>query len=253
MRTRFHIDSGRLGAAVRRFLAQGRAARLAGCLAVALAAVVWLSVAMVVLRIVFMLVLLLAAVWCAQLVAAVWWGPIDWKSTPAGVFYRVSARARLALAGRAADRSSAEEGECEVDELKEEALAAFRRSAEALTVELLSRQERLHENGERLQRELGVEIEALRALIARFAQLEQELVARPAGGPERTTPASVAIPASDLAVDLDLRAAFDELDADLRLEKIEEREQTLDERERRLDRRERELAAFVAELHSRLS
>ena len=60
-----------LGAAVRRFLAQGRAARLAGCLAVALAAVVWLSVAMVVLRIVFMLVLLLAAVWCAQLVAVI--------------------------------------------------------------------------------------------------------------------------------------------------------------------------------------
>jgi hypothetical protein len=252
MRTRFHMDSGRRAAAVRRFLAQGRAARLLACLAVALAAVVWLSVAIVVLRIVFMLVLLLAAVWSAQLVAAVWWGPIDWKSPSAAALRRLWARVRLALAGLAADPPSAEQSVRELDEPEQAAPDAFRRSVEALTVELLGRQERLHENGERLHRELAVEIETLRALVVRIAQVEQE-VSRLAGDRERTTRDRPTIPDCDLTADPDLRAAFDELEADLRLEKIEEREETLDERERRLDRRERELAAFVAETQSRLS
>jgi hypothetical protein len=252
MRSRFHLDSARRAASVRRFVAQGRPARLAACLVVALAAVVWLSVAIVVLRVVFIVALLLAAIWCAQLVAAVWWGPIDWKGPSAAALRRLWARVRLALTGLAADPSSAEQGAHELDEPDEAALAAFRRAADALTVDLLGRQERLHENGERLQRELAVEIETMRALVTRIAQVEQE-VSRLAGGWELTTRDSVRTPADDLTVDPDLRAAFDELEADLRLEKIEEREQKLDERENRLDRRERELAAFVAETQSRLS
>jgi hypothetical protein len=233
-------------------LAQGRLARLAACLAVALAAVVWLSLAMVVLRVVFVVALLLAAVWCAQLVAAVWWGRTDWTGPSSAALRRVWARVRPEFTGLAVEPSSTEQGPRELDEREEAALAAFRRSAEALTVELVGRQERLHENGERLQRELALEIEAMRALVARIAQVEQE-VSRLAGGWERTTRESPTIPAGDQGADLDLQAAFDELEADLRLEKIEEREQTLDERESRLDRRERELAAFVADTQSRLS
>jgi hypothetical protein len=245
MRTRFRMDSARMGAGVRRVLARGRPARLAACLVVALAAVVWLSVAIAVLRVVFVVVLLLAAVWCVWLVAAVWWGP-DWKGPSAGALRRLWARARLAFAVLAADPSSAEQGARELDEPEEAALAAFRRSADPLTVELLGRQERLHADAERLQRELAGQIETMRALVARIAQIEQE-GSRLSGDRESTIRDSGRIPAGDLTGDPDLRSAFDELEADLRLEKIEEREQMLGERERRLDRRERELAAFVAE------
>jgi len=123
---------------------------------------------------------------------------------------------------------------------------------QALTVELLGRQERLHADAESLQRALAGQIETIRDLVARIAQVEQE-VSRLAGDREPTSRDSGRIPADDLTADPDLRSAFDELEADLRLEKIEEREQMLGERERRLDRRERELAAFVAETQSLLS
>jgi hypothetical protein len=253
MHSRFHLDSARTAAAVRRLVATGRAARLAACLAVALAAVVWLSVAIVVLRVLFVVALLLAAVWCAQLVAAVWWGHSDRRGPSVGAFRRLWARVQPAFAWHAADPPSAgQSGVRELDEPDEAALDAFRRAADALTTELLGRQERLHENGERLQRELALEIESMRALVTRIAQIEQE-VSRLAGERERTTRDPDTSPATDQMVDLDLRAAFDELEADLRLEKLEEREQTLEERERRLDRRERELAAFVAETQGRLS
>src|SRR6266508_462039 len=68
-----------MGVGVGRFLARGRPARLAACAVVVFAAVVWLSVAIVVLRVVFVVALLLVAVWCAWLVAAVWWRPVEWK------------------------------------------------------------------------------------------------------------------------------------------------------------------------------
>jgi hypothetical protein len=252
MRTRFRIDWATMGVGVRRFLARGRPARLAACAVVVFAAVVWLSVAIVVLRVVFVVALLLVAVWCAWLVAAVWWGPVDWKGPWVAAVCRLWARVRLAFAVLAAGPSSAEQGGRGRDEPEEAALAAFRSSAEALSVELLGRQERLHADAESLQRALAGQIETMRDLVARIAQVEQEL-SRLAGHREPTIRDRGRVPADDLTADPDLRSAFDELEADLRLEKIEEREQMLGERERRLDRRERELAAFVAETQSLLS
>jgi hypothetical protein len=252
MRTRFRIDSATVGAAVRRFLARGQPARLVACAVVVFAAVVWLSVAIVVLRVVFVVAVLLVAVWCAWLVAAVWWGPVDWKGPSGAALRRFWARLRLAFAVLAAGPSSAEQGARGLGEPGEAALAAFRRSAEGLSVELLGRQERLHAGAESLQGALAGQIETIRDLVARIAQVEQ-VVSRLAGDREPTIRDSGRIPADDLTADPDLRSAFDELEADLRLEKIEEREQMLGERERRLDRRERELAAFVAETQSLLS
>ncbi len=51
---------------------------------------------------------------------------------------------------------------------------------QALTVELLGRQERLHADAESLQRALAGQIETMRDLVARIAQVEQE-VSRLAG------------------------------------------------------------------------
>src|SRR5205823_12709218 len=74
MRTRFRMDSAGMGKGVRRFLAQGPPARLAACVVVALAAIVWLGIAFVVLRALVVAVLVLAGIWCAWLVATVWRG-----------------------------------------------------------------------------------------------------------------------------------------------------------------------------------
>ena len=133
------------------------------------------------------------------------------------------------LAAVADRRPSGQEGARNLDEPQEAAVEAFRRSAEAVTVELLARYERLHTDAATLHRELADQIEIMRGLIDRMAQ------------------------ADELTSDPDLQAALAELDADLRLEKIEEREQLLGEREARLDRRERELAAFAAATQGRLS
>jgi hypothetical protein len=250
MRIRLGVALTRLGAGVRRFLAQGRPARLAACVVVALAAVIWLGVAIVVLRFVSVLIVLLAALWCAWLVAATWWAPVD-KAASGSPLRLLPARLRLAFRVLAADSPSAQ-GARGLAEPEQAALAAFRRSADELTGELLRRQGRLNADTERLQRELAGQIETMRALVARIGQFEQQ-VSRLAGERESTSRDSGPLVADDLTADPDLQAAFDELEADLRLEKIEEREQMLGEREKRLDRRERELAAFVADAQNRLS
>jgi hypothetical protein len=245
------MNPARMGAELRRLLAEARLARLAACAVVVLAAVVWLGVAIVVLRVVFVVILLLAAVWCAWLVLAVWRGP-EWSDASTPAFRRVSARARSVLAAFADGRPSGEEGARNFDEPQEAAVEAFRRSAEAVTVELLARYERLHTDAATLQRELADQIEIMRGLIDRMAQAELQ-VSHVAGDGERTSRKTTAVPTDELTSDPDLQAALAELDADLRLEKIEEREQLLGEREARLDRRERELAAFAAATQDRLS
>ncbi len=183
-----------MGVGVGRFLARGRPARLAACAVVVFAAVVWLSVAIVVLRVVFVVALLLVAVWCAWLVAAVWWRPVEWKGPSLAAVCRLWARVRLAFAVLAAGPSSAEQGARGGDEPGEALLAGLRRSAEAVSVELLGRQERLHADAESLQRALAGQIETIRDLVARIAQVEQE-VSRLAGDREPTIGDSGRLPA----------------------------------------------------------
>jgi hypothetical protein len=245
------MTAARIGAGVRRFLAQGRPARLAACVVVALAAVVWLGVMAAVVRVVVVGAMLLAAVWFGWLIAALWWGP-RWQAPSVSVLRVLAARVRLQLSPRIVEEPPEDQGTPELVEPEEAALAAFRRSADALTAELLGRQERLHADAESLQRALASQIETLRAVVDRLAQVEQD-VSPLAGGQERAKPDRDCLPVDDLTVDPDLRRAFEELEEDLRLEKIEEREQMLSEWERRLDRREREISAFVAETQTRLS
>lgn len=250
MRTRLRTDSARLGAGVRRLLAQGRPVRVAACAAVALAAVVWLGVAIAVLRVVLVVGLVLAALWCAWLVYAVWREPDDWEGPSVPAWRLVWARMQSVLP---AGPPPAPQSVREPAEPERPALVEWepRRPAEALTAELVDRLERRHANAERLLHELAGQIETMRALVARIAEVEQD-VSRLAADREPPARDRGAAPADDPLADPDLQAAFQELEADLRLEKIEEREQLLGERERRLERRERELAAFVAETQSRL-
>jgi len=252
MRTPPRIDPARLGAELRRLLAEAKLARVAACAVVALAGVVWLGVAIVVLRVVFVAILLAIAVWCAWLVLAVWRGP-EWSDAAAPAARRVSARVRRVLGTFAGSRISAEEVAAprDVEEPHEAAVEAFRRSAEAVTVELLARYERLHSDAATLQRELAEQIEIMRGLIDRMAQAEHKVLH--VVSDSEPAQVSVTLPADEPAADPDLQAAFAELEADLRLEKLEEREQLLGEREARLDRREREIAAFVAATQDRLS
>jgi hypothetical protein len=265
MRTRFRRSSATIAAGVRRFLAQGRPARVAACVVVALAAVVWLGVVVVALRFVLVLAAIAAAGACAWLVASIWSGDPDWSGGTASRVRHLWARGRLALEARmpSSERGWDEFGEPEEparasvahdDDDEDAALTAFRRSAEVLTAELLARHERLHAGAQALQRELASQIESVRALVTRMEQLEHE-VAQLADQREQPVRDSARAPApvDDLPVDPDLRLAFEELEADLRLEKVEVREQQLLDRETRLEQRERELAAFVEATQSRLS
>src|SRR5215831_7756342 len=165
MRMRHRPNAERLGAWVQRLLARGWLPRLVACCVVAAAAIVWLGVALAVLRLVVFTAAVLAFAWCGWLVATVWRNAPPGTDSPPWAPDRVWARLR-----RLGDRS---------DEP--------RRDDEAATV--------------------------------------------------------AAVRASADALD----TIFDELEADLRLESIEERERTLSERERRLERREKDLAAFVAQ------
>ncbi len=74
-----------------------------------------------------------------------------------------------------------------------------------------------------------------------------------ATSPEQRQRLAALQPVDDLRASPGPEAALQELEADLRLERIERREQQLREREQRLDRRERELAAFVAQAQQRLT
>jgi hypothetical protein len=217
---------------------------------VALAAIVWLGVLIFVLRVLFVVVMAAAGVFCIWLLAAVWWGRVDWREPSVSALRHVWTRARLALAAVPRGPAPTEHGARELEEA-EEALAALRRSAEVLAADLRA-QERLHADAARLQQELAGQIEAMRGLVGRIAQLEHEASHLAAERPQPNGNGAPPQPAR-MAAEPDARALLDELEADLRLEKIEEREQELVERERRLDRREREIAAFVAETQSRLS
>jgi hypothetical protein len=238
---RYRIRRAGLEAAVRRLLARGRATRFAACAAVALASVVWLGVAMLVLRVLFFVALVLAALWCASVVAAVWWAPAEGREPP--TLRALWARVRLLVAR--AERPTGQ------PDAQEAAFDAFRQAADALTAELLGRQERIHADGARVQRELATQIEAMSDIVARIAQVEQAVSQLTVDQRRAVVAADVVVPPQ--RIDVDVEEALADLEADLRLEKLEHREQQLNEREDRLDRRERQLAAFVEDAQTRLA
>jgi hypothetical protein len=258
-------------AVVRRFLARGWRARVSACLVVSLAAVVWLGALGAVLRVLIVIALVVAIVCCVWLVAAVWRQPLFIEGAPLDSFSRLVWRhlSRVAYGASSRGESPSLDGlhgfETKVARW-EDALAELRRSVDAMGADLLGRQERLNDEAERLQRELGAHIEAMCALVTRVARFEQNVsrmtaVAEPSTTrasqmPEVTRPSSTASAAhpqgakkheADASAETELEAVLRELEADLRLEKLEEREKMLAELEQSLNRRERELAALVSQ------
>jgi hypothetical protein len=225
---------------VRAFLARGRPARLAACAVVAFAAVIWIALASVVLRVVFVLVLLLLVAWCAWLIYGIWTetDAPTWRALLPRVRWSYKRAAPEPAPLPTEDTTAAEDLQRRERELaeREAAFAVISDSLNAAIADLLRGQERLHANAERLQRELASQTEAMNALAAKLAHAELR-------------PSTSEAPFDS---EVDLRAAHLELEADLRLEKIEEQEQMLRDREEQLQRREHQLANFVAQTQSRL-
>jgi hypothetical protein len=142
---------------------------------------------------------------------------------------------------------------------REAASAVARGSVNAVIADLLRGQEGLHADAELLQRELAGQTEAMNAVVAKLAHAEMrtrksetsiaECSNEAAAGPNPGEPESAPL---DQRSELDLRAARLELEADLRIEKIEQQEQMLRELEEQLHRREHQLASFVAQTQSQL-
>ena len=189
MHDRVRREAGVLRAAVRRFLAHGRLARLAACLIVAFAAVVWIAIASIVLRVLFVAVLVVILTACVWLIAGVWIGEQVGSDDVLGSAWRVARRwARRVVPGptwttrgprscrtrsRATTRSSEDVSGSSPSE--EEAFATVRASVDAAIADLHRRQERLHTDGAQLQEKLAEQIEAMRAVVARMAELGRDL------------------------------------------------------------------------------
>jgi prefoldin subunit 5 len=279
MHDRVRRDAALLRTAVRRFLARGRIARLIACLVVGFAAVVWIAVASVVLRVLFIAVLVLIVFSCVWLMVGIWVGrPEDGEEEFGRSAWRVAARWVRRAVARAEDepvgtavashepaRDDQELGRRERELVEREAeFAAARSSVDAAIADLLRREERLHTDAEQLHQKLADQIEAMRAVVARMAQLEQEVSSSAHVGNQpvqihavRTQLKSVdAEPEPAEAgeyTELDRHAARLEVEFDLRLEKIEEQEEMLRELEEQLRRREHQLADFVAQTQRQLS
>ncbi len=258
-------------ATVRHFLARGRFARLGACLVVAFAAVVWVAVASVLLRVLVAAVLLLIMIWCVWLIVGVWVGvPADPGEFGASAWRVVLRWVRLAVAQPEAEPVPPE-GERMRSELvsytltaedediakrerelaeREAAFAAARSSVDEAIADLLRRQERLHADAEQLEQKLAGQIDAMRAVVARMAQLEEGVSVRASAQPKLVEPEPAVL---DRPAELDLHSARVELEADLRLEKLEQQEQELRQLEEQLRRRERQLADFVAQAQSQLN
>jgi DNA repair exonuclease SbcCD ATPase subunit len=241
--------------------------------------VVWIAVASVVLRVVFAAVLLLLVTWCGWLVVGVWAGRqtglseggASWRAMVPTMRWRLMRTAPGADPPRAEQMTTAQTPDTlthEADELerrerelteREAAFADVRGSVNAVIADLLRGQERLHADAELLQRELARQTDAMNAVVAKLADAEIRLqeressnAERPIAAPARPDPGEPEPAPLDRPPDLDLRAARLELEADLRIEKIEEREQMLRELEEQLRRREHQLANFVAQTQSQL-
>ena len=278
MHDRVRRDAALLRTAVRRFLARGRLARLTACLVVGFAAVVWVAVASVILRVLFIAVLVLIVISCVWLMVGIWVDQSEEREEFVRSAWRVAAhRVRRGVAraedepvgtavashGLARDDEELERRERELVE-REAEFAAARNSVDAAIADLLRREERLHTDAEQLHQKLADQIEAMRAVVARMAQLEQEVSSSAHAGNQ---PVQIhAVRAQLKSVDaepepteagqyteLDRHAARLEVEFDLRLEKIEEQEEMLRELEEQLRRREHQLADFVAQTQRQLS
>jgi hypothetical protein len=215
--------------------------------------------------------LLAAIVCCVWLVASVWrHRPRDQAEPVASPARRVWAR----LTGLVAERAPNDAGHSQQGRPPngfagqfaqwEAALASIRCSVDTLSADLLGWQERLQHEAEQLQRELACQVRATHTLAARVERFQDDASRLQAATgnatrPNRQAPNRIEAgsttsanphllqPRLEDVTDADVDVVLDEIVADLRLEKIEERELMLDDRERRLDRRERELAALVAQ------
>jgi hypothetical protein len=285
MHDRVRRDAAWLRTAVRRFLARGRLARLTACLVVAFAAVVWVAVASVVLRVLFIAVLVLIVASCVWLMVGIWVGRTEDSEEYGRSAWRVAARwvrraiaraedepVETAVASHAPPAHDDEElGRRERELVEREAeFAAARNSVDAAIADLLRREERLHTDAEQLHQKLAEQIEAMRAVVSRMAQLEQEVSSSAHVGNQPVHPRAVdpdhaprpplksveegpEPTAAGQHSELDLHAARLEVEFDLRLEKIEEQEEMLRELEGQLRRREHQLADFVAQTQRQLS
>ena len=279
MRDLARRERAALRAAVRRFLARGRLARFAACLVVGVAAVVWLAIASAVLRVLVVAVLVLIVVGCVWLIAGIWLGEQadgrGFGESASRVVVRWVRRAvaqpeaepvaprdeRVASRGITGDGEELGLRERELAE-REAAFAVVRSSVDAVIPDLLRRQERLHADAEELHLKLADQIEAMRAVVARMAELEhgvsvparsdaQPIHAHAAGAQPR--PPEPEATEFGQRSELDLHAARVEVEIDLRLEKVEEQEQVLRELEEQLNRRERQLADLVAQTQSQMN
>jgi hypothetical protein len=250
---------------------------------VAFAAVVWVAVASVVLRVLFIAVLVLIVVACVWLMVGIWVGqPEGHEEFGRSAWRAVVLRARHAIARSEGERvlttvvspepvhDDEELGrrERELAE-REAAFVAVRNSFDAAIADLLRREERLHTDAEQLHQKLADQIEAMRAVVTRMAQLEhgvalsaragnQPVQERPVDRDAQSTssqPRSAEPEPTEVGqhTELDRHAARLEVEFDLRLEKIEEQEEMLRELEEQLRRREHQLADFVAQTQRQLS
>lgn len=244
---------GRLGVVVARarevvaaFLARGWVARLAACALVSFAAVIWLGALVVLLRVLSVIAFVAAVVWLAWLVSRVWRKqPPQWEAHDGSLATVVRARARRVVARAVSSHDEQKDVEgVEDSQAWEAGLADVHGAVAALNADLVAWQERLIREVERCQHELASRIDALPGLVGRAVPSERT-------SPPREQPAPAAQPV-DTTPDVDFQAVLDEIEADLRLEKVEERERLLAEREERLDRRERDIAAFVNETQARI-
>jgi hypothetical protein len=238
---------------VRAFLARGRFARLVACVLVALAAVVWIAVASVVLRVASAAVLLLLVVWCGWLIKGVWasWhtDPSEdeaptWRAVFPALRWRLPRAAPEHAVAPPAEPEDLQRRERELAE-REAAFAAATSSLNAVTADLLRGQERLHAEVAQLQRELESQTQAMQDVVAKLAHAS---MARPTPRAPEPEPAAI----FEDSPELELRTARLELEADLRLEKIEEQEEKLRAYEDQLQRREHQLANFVAQTQTAL-
>jgi hypothetical protein len=271
MRPRVRLSTVKWRAWARDLRARGPLARAVACAVVAFAAILWLAAAVTLLRLLLLVVLVVAAAWCVRLVWAVWRQrpadddapasePLAWTRLRHELARRLAPAAVESVAVRS--RGSDERAPDALERLQRvldehrAVVAALRDSVEAFSRDVLGRQERLTSDSERLTRDLAAGVDAMRSLLAQIERGVPPTAVRGSGAAAEPPPARPSpLSAEDLrstGEELDVDAVYREIEAELKLEAIEEREQSLVEAEERLSRRERELALFVAQTQSRL-
>jgi len=254
--------AARMREAAGAFLARGWAARLAASTVVSVAAIVWLGALVVLLRILSVIAFVAAGAWFVWLVGRVWRPQQLERGAQGGSLTRlVLVRARSLAARELPRRVESDENEATDAAQWEAGLAEVRSSVAALNADLLGWQERLIQEVERCQRELATQIVALHELVDRAVSSEQAASDEPEPPkkePRRRAPRAVAPqlspePEVEEPAEPDVESVLLEIEAELRVEKIEEREQRVAELEERLNRRERELAALVNETQAKIA